>query len=67
VFAVRELGGEGFKKAYEWNFEWSVERAMKAGVNGAFIEGSGYGVANEMIYFAEAGLFYVGAVLMHEE
>jgi ATP-binding cassette subfamily B (MDR/TAP) protein 1 len=64
VFAVRALGGEGFKMAYERNFERSVEGAMKAGVKGAIVEGSGFGVANGMIYFAEAGLFYVSAVLM---
>jgi ATP-binding cassette subfamily B (MDR/TAP) protein 1 len=64
MLAVRALGGSGFKKAYEKSFERSVEGAMRAGVNGAFVEGSGFGVANGMIYFAEAGLFYVGAVLM---
>jgi ATP-binding cassette subfamily B (MDR/TAP) protein 1 len=64
MLAVRALGGSGFKKAYEKSFERSVEGAMRAGVKGAFVEGSGFGVANGMIYFAEAGLFYVGAVLM---
>ena len=33
---------------------------MKLGVRGAFVEGTGYGVANGMIYFAVAALFYVG-------
>ena len=66
VLAVRALGGSGFKKAYERRFEASVEGAMRAGVKGAFVEGSGFGVANGMIYFAEAGLFYVGAVLIQK-
>ena len=64
VRGVRALGGCGFRKAYEARFEESVERAMRAGVKGAFVEGSGFGVANGMIYFAEAGLFYVGALLI---
>ena len=64
VYAVRALGGSGFRVTYERVFERSVENAMKAGVKGAFVEGSGYGVASGMIYFAEAMLFYVGALLM---
>ena len=63
VYAVRALGGGGFRVAYERAFDRSVEVAMKASVKGAFVEGSGYGVASGMIY-SEAGLFYVGALLM---
>ena len=48
---------------YERAFDRSVEVVMKASVKGAFVEGSGYGVASGMIY-SEAGLFYVGALLM---
>ena len=57
VSAVRAMGGTGFKKAYEERFEKSVEGVMKVGVRGAFVEGTGFGVANGMIYFAEAALF----------
>lgn len=64
VFAVRAVGGAGFRVAYERAFEGSVDRAMAVGVRGAVVEGSGFGVAGGMIYFAEAGLFYVGAELM---
>jgi ATP-binding cassette subfamily B (MDR/TAP) protein 1 len=66
VFAVRALGGSGFRTAYARVFEGRVEGAMRAGVKGAFVEGTGFGVASGMIYFAEAGLFYVGAVLMQK-
>jgi ATP-binding cassette subfamily B (MDR/TAP) protein 1 len=54
--AVRAMGGTGFKMAYEERFEKSVEGVMKVGVRGAFVEGMGFGVANGMIYFAEAVL-----------
>jgi hypothetical protein len=37
---------------------------MSIGIRGALVEGCTFGVANSLIYLAEALLFYVGAVLI---
>ena len=54
----------GFELAFREKFDESVDRALSTGVRGAFVEGCTYGVASALIYFAEALLFYVGAVLI---
>lgn len=54
----------GFESAFQEKFETSVDQALSTGVRGAFVEGCTYGVASALIYFAEAILFYVGAVLI---
>ena len=54
----------GFERIFQEKFDKSVDQAQATGVRGAFVEGCTYGVASALIYFAEALLFYVGAVLI---
>ncbi|KAI0942984.1 hypothetical protein AcV7_002254 [Taiwanofungus camphoratus] len=61
---VRGIRAMGFESAFQEKFETSVDQALSTGVRGAFVEGCTYGVASALIYFAEAILFYVGAVLI---
>ncbi|KAI9060101.1 P-loop containing nucleoside triphosphate hydrolase protein [Trametes sanguinea] len=61
---VRAIRAMGFEDAFRERFDVAVESAMTTGVRGAFVEGCTYGVASALIYFAEALLFYVGAVLI---
>ncbi len=53
-----------FESAFRQKFDVSVISAYKAGIRGAFVEGSSYGVASSLIYLAEALLFYIGALLV---
>ena len=49
---------------FQARFDEAAARAHSAGVRGAFVEGCTHGIANALIYVAEAMLFYVGAVLV---
>ena len=49
---------------FRQQFEKAAAQALKSGVRGAFTEGCTGGVASGLIYFAEALLFYIGAVLI---
>ena len=51
-------------RVFQEQFDASAEKALSTGVQGAFVEGCTFGVASGLIYFAEALLFYVGAVLV---
>ncbi|CAL1709774.1 unnamed protein product [Somion occarium] len=61
---IRGIRAMGFESAFQEKFDKSVDDALLTGVRGAFVEGCTYGVASALIYFAEALLFYVGAVLI---
>lgn len=56
-----------FEEEFSRRFDSSTEKALKVGMKGAFIEGCNVGIANGLIYFAEALLFWVGAVLISRE
>jgi ATP-binding cassette subfamily B (MDR/TAP) protein 1 len=53
-----------FENIFKTKFENFAKIALSVGVHGAIIEGCTYGIVSALIYFAEALLFYVGAVLM---
>ena len=53
-----------FENVFLQRFETSVQKAYVTGIRGAFVEGCTFGVANGLIYLAEALLFFVGAVLV---
>ena len=52
------------ESVFQRQFNYAADRALHTGLRGAFVEGCTYGVANALIYLAEALLFYVGAVLI---
>jgi ATP-binding cassette subfamily B (MDR/TAP) protein 1 len=54
----------GLDSVFREQFESSANEALKMGSRGAPVEGCTYGVASALIYFAEALLFYTGAVLI---
>lgn len=53
-----------FESVFQRQFDVAAARALRTGVRGAFVEGYSFGVANALIYLAEALLFYVGAILI---
>ena len=53
-----------FEKIFKARFDAAVDKALSTGVPRAFVEGCTHGVASALIDFAEALLFYVGAVLI---
>ncbi|KAI5116161.1 hypothetical protein M0805_005750 [Coniferiporia weirii] len=63
---VRAIRCMSFESVFREQFEDSVSRAYTTGIRGAFIEGCSFGVANGLIYLAEALLFFVGAILVAE-
>ena len=54
----------GLESAFDAHFQVANHRALSTGLRGAYFEGCGRGVANGLIYGAEALLFYTGAVLI---
>ncbi|PPQ75830.1 hypothetical protein CVT24_000698, partial [Panaeolus cyanescens] len=64
IVNVRGIRAMKLDGIYEAQFERAAKRALRTGVRGAFVEGCTYGVASGLIYFAEALLFYIGAVLI---
>ena len=54
----------GLDSVFREQFERATNEALKMGSRGAPVEGGTYGVASALIYFAEALLFYTGAVLI---
>ncbi|KAF9045011.1 P-loop containing nucleoside triphosphate hydrolase protein [Panaeolus papilionaceus] len=64
IVNVRGIRSMALGGIFEAQFERAAKRALQTGVRGAFVEGCTYGVASGLIYFAEALLFYVGAVLI---
>jgi len=61
---VRAIRSMALESVFARRFDESLESAMSTGVQGAFVAGLGFGVANSLVYLAQALLFYVGAVLM---
>ncbi|KAL5520889.1 HST6 [Sanghuangporus sanghuang] len=61
---IRAIRCMNFEGVFQEQFEETVTRAYSTGIRGAFIEGCSFGIANGLIYFAEALLFFVGAVLV---
>jgi len=53
-----------FESAFQHKFDTAVDTAYRSGIRGAFVEGCSFGVANALIYLAEALLFFIGAVLI---
>ena len=53
-----------FEGVFSKHFDASAEKALKSGIRGAFVEGLTLGLSSGLIYFAEAIIFYVGAVLL---
>ncbi|KDQ06273.1 hypothetical protein BOTBODRAFT_168162 [Botryobasidium botryosum FD-172 SS1] len=64
VANVRAIRAMTLGSVFKREFEIAIEDALEVGVRGAFVAGLGYGVANGLIYAAEALLFYVSAVFM---
>ncbi len=64
VSNVRAIRSMNLQHVFQEQYDQSLQEALKAGVTGAMIAGTGFGVANALVYFAEALLFYVGAVMM---
>jgi ATP-binding cassette subfamily B (MDR/TAP) protein 1 len=50
VRAIRSMHLEG---VFEEDFERSLEKAVKFGISGAFVDGLGYGLSNGLIYLSE--------------
>lgn len=53
VANVRAIRSMGLESVFKEDFEKSLEKAHGNGVNGAFVDGLGYGVANGLIYLAQ--------------
>lgn len=56
VANIRAIRGMHLEGAFKEDFERSLDKAVKSGINGAFVDGLGYGVANGLIYLFE-GLY----------
>jgi ATP-binding cassette subfamily B (MDR/TAP) protein 1 len=57
VANIRAIRGMHLEGVFKEDFERSLEKAVKSGINGAFVDGLGYGVANGLIYLFE-GLYF---------
>jgi len=64
ILNVRAIRAMSIEAAFRARFEKAADEALLTGVKGGMVEGCTYGVASGLIYFAEAVLFYVGAVLV---
>ncbi|TDL13479.1 hypothetical protein BD410DRAFT_810506, partial [Rickenella mellea] len=60
---VRAIRAMSFETVFQEQYDKSVAKAHKTGVQGAFVEGCTYGISSALIHLAEALVFYVGAVL----
>jgi ATP-binding cassette subfamily B (MDR/TAP) protein 1 len=57
VSNIRAIRGMHLEGVFKEDFERSLSKAVKSGINGAFVDGMGYGVANGLIYLFE-GLYF---------
>ena len=57
VANIRAIRGMHLEGVFKEDFERSLDKAVKSGINGAFVDGLGYGVANGLIYLFE-GLYF---------
>ncbi|KAG8895937.1 hypothetical protein FRB99_000257 [Tulasnella sp. 403] len=64
VSNVRAIRSMALEEVFSTQYEHALQDALRAGVQGAMVAGTGYGVANALVYVAEAVLFYVGAVML---
>ncbi|KAG8854519.1 hypothetical protein FRB91_003410 [Serendipita sp. 411] len=64
VANVRAIRAMGFDDVFKEQFERTLESAMKSGVDGGFVDGLAFGIANALIYLAQGIIYYVGAVLI---
>ncbi|KAF9528280.1 P-loop containing nucleoside triphosphate hydrolase protein [Crepidotus variabilis] len=64
IINIRGIKSMSLDSVFKAQFDASAEKALRAGVQGAFIEGCTYGLASGLIYLAEGLLFYVGALLI---
>ncbi|KAG8836175.1 hypothetical protein FRC17_009518 [Serendipita sp. 399] len=64
VANIRAIRAMGFDDIFKEQFERTLESAMKSGIDGGFIDGLGFGIANALIYLAQGVIYYVGAVLI---
>ncbi|KAG9031180.1 hypothetical protein FRB95_003084 [Tulasnella sp. JGI-2019a] len=64
VSNVRAIRSMALEEVFGKQFDEAADAALEAGVHGAFVAGTGYGVANGLVYLAQAVIFYVGAVLL---
>ncbi|KAH0831339.1 P-loop containing nucleoside triphosphate hydrolase protein [Lanmaoa asiatica] len=64
ILNVRSIRAMSLEPVLQSQFDKAISVCLATGVRGAFVEGCSYGVASALIYFAEALLFYVGAVLV---
>jgi len=53
VANIRAIRGMHLEGVFKEDFERSLNKAVKSGINGAFVDGLGYGVANGLIYLFE--------------
>ncbi|KAF8891135.1 P-loop containing nucleoside triphosphate hydrolase protein [Gymnopilus junonius] len=67
IINIRGIRSMALDNAFKAEFDSSVDESLTTGVRGAFVEGCTYGVANGLIYLAEALLFYVGAILIAKQ
>ncbi|KAI5887715.1 P-loop containing nucleoside triphosphate hydrolase protein [Schizophyllum commune H4-8] len=61
---IRAIRSMTYDDIFRQQFEKAAAQALKSGVRGALTEGCTGGIASGLIYFAEALLFYIGAVLI---
>src|ERR1700683_1009137 len=54
----------GFECIFQTVFDKATDQALSTGMRGALVEGCTQGVANALIYLAEALLFYAGALFV---
>ncbi|KIM24333.1 hypothetical protein M408DRAFT_27162 [Serendipita vermifera MAFF 305830] len=64
VANVRAIRAMGFERVFKEQFERALERAMRCGVDGGFVDGMAFGIANAVIYLAQGLIYYVGAVFI---
>lgn len=50
---MRDIRAMAFQSVFARQFDAALDKAHRTGVNGAFVEGSGFGVTNAMIYLSE--------------
>lgn len=50
---MRDIRAMAFQTVFAGHFDVALAKALRTGVTGAFIEGSGFGVTNAMIYLSE--------------
>jgi len=55
---MRDIRAMGFQSVFTSQYDAALVKALRTGVSGAFIEGSGFGVTNAMIYLSEGEVVF---------